>query len=117
MIGREKEEKQLKKLNNSKKAQLVAVYGRRRVGKTYLINQTFKGRIAFSHAGLSPLDNSKKGMLSAQLEHFYYSLIRQDLNSLKPSKRNLCQRDPSSFALYFLSNSMSAVQISRGISM
>ena len=64
MTGREKEEKQLKKLYNSKKAHLVAVYGRRRVGKTYLINQTFKGHITFSHAGLSPVDNSKKGMLS-----------------------------------------------------
>lgn len=79
MIGREREENQLKKLYNSKKAHLVAVYGRRRVGKTYLINQTFKGRITFSHAGLSPLDNTKKGMLSAQLEHFYYSLIRQGM--------------------------------------
>lgn len=83
MIGREQEEKQLKKLYNSKNAQLVAVYGRRRVGKTYLVNQTFKGHITFGHAGLSPLDNSKKGMLAAQLEHFYFSLIRQGMSEGK----------------------------------
>ena len=53
MIGREKEEKQLKKLYNSKNAQFVAIYGRRRVGKTFLVNKAFKGKITFSHAGLS----------------------------------------------------------------
>lgn len=76
MIGRDHEVKQLKKLYNSNKAHLVAVYGRRRVGKTYLINQALKGHITFNHTGLSPLDNTKKGMLAAQLEHFYYSLVR-----------------------------------------
>lgn len=79
MIGRDNEVKQLKKLYNSNKAHLVAVYGRRRVGKTYLINQALKGHITFNHAGLSPLDNTKKGMLAAQLEHFYYSLVRQGM--------------------------------------
>lgn len=43
------------------------------MGKTYLVDETFKGRIVFRHAGLLPFDENEKGMLKAQLEHFYYS--------------------------------------------
>ena len=75
MIGREKEVKELNKLYDRNRAELVAVYGRRRVGKTYLIDETFAGRITFSHAGLSPADQEAKGLLRAQLDHFYNSLI------------------------------------------
>ena len=42
MVGREKEIKELNRLYNSNKAELVAVYGRRRIGKTFLIDQVFK---------------------------------------------------------------------------
>ena len=42
MIGRKKEMQTLKRLYNSNKAELVAVYGRRRVGKTYLVSECFK---------------------------------------------------------------------------
>jgi len=41
MIGRKKEIALLNKLCESDKSKLVAVYGRRRIGKTYLINQLF----------------------------------------------------------------------------
>lgn len=74
MIGREKETKELEKIYNSNKAELVAVYGRRRVGKTYLVDEVFQGRITFRHAGLSPADEESKGLLEAQLEHFNNSL-------------------------------------------
>ena len=56
MIGRKKETDELITLYQSSKAELVAVYGRRRVGKTYLIDQVFKGKFAFRHAGLSPVE-------------------------------------------------------------
>ncbi len=75
MIGREKEVRELNKLYARNRAELVAVYGRRRVGKTYLIDETFAGRITFRHAGLSPTDADPKGLLRAQLNHFYNSLI------------------------------------------
>ena len=54
MIGRKKEIDELQRLYNSGKAELVAVYGRRRIGKTYLVDETFKGYITFRHAGISP---------------------------------------------------------------
>ena len=58
MIGRKKETSELVELYNRTNAELVAVYGRRRVGKTYLVDETFKGRITFRHAGLSPTEFS-----------------------------------------------------------
>ncbi len=75
MIGREKEVRELNRLYDRDRAELVAVYGRRRVGKTYLIDETFAGRITFRHAGLSPAGVDAKGLLKAQLDHFYNSLL------------------------------------------
>ena len=45
MIGRKKEIEEFNRILNSDRAQLVAVYGRRRVGKTYLVDETFKGSL------------------------------------------------------------------------
>ncbi len=74
MVGREKEVSELEELYCGNQSELVAVYGRRRVGKTYLIEQTFKNRFGFRHAGLSPLEHERKGMLESQLRHFFNSL-------------------------------------------
>lgn len=84
MVGRKKEQDELNKLYNSNKSEFVAIYGRRRIGKTYLVDETFKGRITFRHAGLSPIDENRKGMLKAQLEQFYYSLL---IHGMKKSKK------------------------------
>ena len=70
MIGREKEVKDLARLYNRNRADLVAIYGRRRVGKTFLVDETFGPQITFRHAGLSPADQQTKGMLGAQLKLF-----------------------------------------------
>ena len=73
MIGREKEAKQLENLYLSKKAELVAVYGRRRVGKTYLINEVFNNKFFFKHSGLA-LAESGDNKTKTQLDHFANSL-------------------------------------------
>jgi AAA+ ATPase superfamily predicted ATPase len=75
MIGRTKEVKELKRLYDKNSAELVAIYGRRRVGKTYLVDETFSGKITFRHAGLASDDSNPKGLLKVQLEHFYNSLV------------------------------------------
>ena len=81
IIGRKDEIAQLNRLYNSGKAEFVAVYGRRRIGKTFLVDETFKGRITFRHAGLSPLEDGgrKDGFLKKQLKHFYNSLLLQGM--------------------------------------
>lgn len=71
VIGREKEIKKLQELYRSDSAELVALYGRRRVGKTFLIDQVFEDKITFRHAGLSPIESST---MKEQLVHFHRSL-------------------------------------------
>lgn len=75
MVGRKEEINKLNELYSSNKAELVAIYGRRRIGKTYLVDETFKDHFTFRHAGLSPFDEENNNLLEKQLNHFYRSLI------------------------------------------
>ncbi len=52
-IGREKELKRLIELKNSYKSEFVAVYGRRRVGKTMLIRQVFEKDFVFQATAIA----------------------------------------------------------------
>ena len=70
IIGREGELIKLKNASVSGKAEFIAVYGRRRIGKTFLIRQAF-GRFAFEHTGIR-----KRGTVK-QLEEFTKSLAAQ----------------------------------------
>ncbi len=77
MIGRVKELKILNDLYKSDQSQFVAVCGRRRVGKTFLINGAFDGLFTFKHSGLSPVENGSEmdeSPYGSQLRHFYNSL-------------------------------------------
>ncbi|MDR1713091.1 MAG: AAA family ATPase [Coriobacteriales bacterium] len=64
IIGRQREQKILQRCLESKKPEFIAVYGRRRVGKTYLIREYFTNRIVFSMTG------TPKASQKAQLEGF-----------------------------------------------
>lgn len=46
IIGRKQQREDLSNLYRSQSAQFVVVYGRRRVGKSYLVNEFFNGRFA-----------------------------------------------------------------------
>ena len=87
IIGREKEYKKLKDIYDSNRPEFVVVKGRRRVGKTYLINNTFNEQFAFKHTGVSPVDLAEddKSRLKTQLEEFYYSLIRYGYKGKRPT--------------------------------
>lgn len=87
IIGRKEEIAELDKLYYSDRAEFVAVYGRRRVGKTFLIKQALKGRITFQHTGVSPVDQSSdKKRMNVQLESFYYTLLNHGLEGYKQPK-------------------------------
>lgn len=78
IVGREQEIDEILNLYSSDKSEFVAVYGRRRVGKTFLVDEALKGKITFRHAGLSPVDeHNKRNTLRDQLRHFHYSLLLQ----------------------------------------
>ena len=51
LIGREKEQKILAEAFQAKESRFIAVYGRRRVGKTYLIRESLHSRFTFQHTG------------------------------------------------------------------
>lgn len=87
IIGRKSEISELYKLYNSNRAEFVVVYGRRRVGKTFLIKQTLKNRFTFQHTGVSPVDQEdEKNRMKIQLESFYYSLLSHGLEGYKQPK-------------------------------
>ena len=68
MIGRKSEQGELARMYESDESEFVAIYGRRRVGKTYLVRETFDGQFTFQHSGLA------KGGMKRQLANFAVSL-------------------------------------------
>ncbi|MBQ7181428.1 MAG: AAA family ATPase [Bacteroidaceae bacterium] len=78
LIGRELEVKLLREYLNTDKSEFVVVYGRRRVGKTYLIRQVLGDQACFSMTGM---ENAGMG---DQLSNFYFSLLRVWLSATHP---------------------------------
>lgn len=74
LIGREEEIYQLEEAYSSTESEFVAIYGRRRIGKTYLVREVLQDRFTFFHAGVSKLP--AKG----QLQAFYNSLVNHGFN-------------------------------------
>lgn len=68
MIGREEEQAVLMELAKSDHSELAVVYGRRRVGKTFLVRETFGYEFDFSHTGV------ENGTLRDELFAFWDSL-------------------------------------------
>ncbi len=79
MIGRKAEIQLLQQAYDSKKPELIAVLGRRRVGKTFLIRSFFDGKVDFEMVGL------KNATREQQLRNFAYSLKEaQNAQNLGP---------------------------------
>ncbi len=68
MIGRETEQSVLLELAHSDHSKLAVVYGRRRVGKTFMVRETFQYRFSFSHTGV------ENGTMQDELFAFWESL-------------------------------------------
>ncbi len=69
IIGREKEIATLQGLLGSDESQFVAVYGRRRIGKTFLIREAFNYDFVFQHTGI--YGTTKKQQLNDFRESLY----------------------------------------------
>ena len=84
IIGRKKEIEEFDKLWSSGRSEFLAVYGRRRVGKTFLIKQALNQRITFQHTGVSPVDqDGERKRMKIQLESFYYTMLSYGLEGFK----------------------------------
>jgi uncharacterized protein len=65
LIGRDSEKERLDKMLRSNQSEFLALYGRRRVGKTYLIRQYLKSSIVFDISG------TKEGNKDRQILNFF----------------------------------------------
>ncbi|MES2680481.1 MAG: ATP-binding protein [Bacteroidota bacterium] len=82
LTGREKEIAILKARMASKRSEFLALYGRRRVGKTYLIRTVFEGRFTFRLTGLA------QASLQDQLANFNLAMRDQHYQKKRAKAEN-----------------------------
>ena len=70
LIGRTKEQEILQKAFQSKRAEMVSIIGRRRIGKTFLVQTIYKEYIAFEMTGI------QHAPLTEQLQNFAIQLTK-----------------------------------------
>lgn len=75
IIGRQAEKKLLEEVVQSTKSEFVAITGRRRVGKTFLVKEYFENCLTFQTAGMSNENTSH------QLKAFYQDLLGSGLHN------------------------------------
>ncbi len=80
LTGREKEQGWLREACQSDESQFVAVYGRRRVGKTFLVRECFNDRFVFQHSGVA------KASTKLQLRYFKESLVKSGASKVRIPK-------------------------------
>lgn len=87
IIGRKAEMETLDRLYKSRKSEFVAIYGRRRVGKSYLVNEFFRNKLAFTAVGtyIKDGDRDYESYRQLQLSHFYDALILSGLDRANPA--------------------------------
>jgi uncharacterized protein len=70
IIGRKEEQAILQSIQDEDKSAFVAVYGRRRVGKTFLIRSFYEGRFTLYLTGIAHVETAN------QLTNFHAALVR-----------------------------------------
>ena len=80
IIGRDTQKAIFEEALASSKSEFIIVYGRRRVGKTFLIKNVLHNRISFEMTGIQNAD------LSDQLQNFADKLTEQSQTEIKPPK-------------------------------
>lgn len=68
LIGREKEKQELLQAYDSTESKFVAIFGRRRIGKTFLVREVFQDNFTFTYSGMA------KATTKEQLHRFYLTL-------------------------------------------
>lgn len=71
MIGRKQEIELLEQAYYSDKSEFIAIYGRRRIGKTFLVRQLYADKFAFAYSGMPNVSTK------VQLYNFYKELLAQ----------------------------------------
>lgn len=79
LVGRVQEKKILENALASPGAELIAIYGRRRVGKTFLIRSVYKKHLVFEFTGVHD------AKMRAQLESFSFALKKAMASPVDPA--------------------------------
>lgn len=79
IIGRHQEIKLLREYLDNKESEFIAIYGRRRVGKTFLVRETIGDEACFTLTGM------ENASLQEQLVNFYFTLRRVYPKAIKPN--------------------------------
>jgi len=88
MIGRKREMALLKECHKTAKSEFVVIYGRRRVGKTFLVNECLSGNIVFQATGMFGRPRAE------QIRNYYYAMQRWfGEEQMKAGKAAHCPRD------------------------
>lgn len=80
LIGRKRECEELKWALESKRSELVIMYGRRRIGKTFLVRRFFNDRYSFHYVG------AHRQSRIVQLQNFRETLLRYSGNNVPELK-------------------------------
>ena len=78
IVGREPEIEIMSRLLNDNNSHFLAVYGRRRIGKTYMIREFYKKNTIFEASGINEKDQTQ------QLENFW--LTQYDYEKVRREK-------------------------------
>ena len=88
IIARKKEQAEFERLINEPTAQLLAVYGRRRTGKTFLVREYFDDKFTFKHTAVSPMELKERDdgelLYRVQLNEFAVSLRKYGSKDTSP---------------------------------
>lgn len=82
LIGRKLEQAKLQACMESERSEFVVVYGRRRIGKTFLVRRFFKDNYAFSFVGKHEMGREQ------QLAEFAKELMRYSHSTFVPQLKN-----------------------------
>ncbi len=103
IIGREKEIELLDSIYKDNTSHFVAIYGRRRIGKTYLVNEVYNDKMLFHHSGVAngnmkeqlfafscSLKNSSSHFPKEKIENWFEAFEElKDLIRLSPLERKV----------------------------
>lgn len=104
IIGRLQEKRILEKLYQSDKAEFLAIYGRRRVGKTFLITQFFKDKGVYFE-----ITGTKNSPKSEQLANFFREFIALFKDGNKEHPKDWGE------AFYYLQNAIAGIPSSQKV--
>lgn len=90
IIGRQKEIAELEYRYKTSKSEFIAIYGRRRIGKSFLVTEVYGKKILFSAVGTYVKDEGKpyETYRQIQLDHFYDALLLAGLAPEHPAPKN-----------------------------